>query len=221
MGERTFILLSLFLNFKERVAKNLLGLAGVSLSLKRLKRNSRNSCFLLLNSENAIIRSSRSIKFSRNLRVKSRNKFRNQQPLKRLAMPGKSSRFLATPLKEIETGKQIRPINPPQQGRGSCTKEKGVRTTATNTRYAGSQGQNIFDCRLFGLALPNAVHSIAVWVRVSGLSYRQPGTLTSLKPCLVGRLRSLRHGFRTAIPSIAQPLVYYTGTRLGDCRTSA
>ena len=131
---------SLFLNFKERVAQNLLGLSWISLSLEMLKRNSRNSFFLISNSENAIIRSSRSIKFSRNLRLERRKIFRNQQHLKRLAMTGERSRFCATRLKYMETGKNKDVKTHPNKGwHPAFGKACGLQCTTIHT---GAQSGN-------------------------------------------------------------------------------
>jgi hypothetical protein len=101
-GRRFYFMFSGFKISKSGVARKLPDRSGISLFLQVLKRDSRNLCFLSLNSENDIMRSSRSIKFSRN---SGKTEMKESQNLKRLALSGQESSFRATPLERQETGK--------------------------------------------------------------------------------------------------------------------
>jgi len=110
--------------------------SGISLSHQVLKEDSRNPCFLFLNSENGIMLSSGSIKFSRNSgenRIESLFKTRPDEISPDRVRPAASR---TSPLHETEqTGYLKTSINP---ARRSHRIKDSAQPTAYNIRHGGS-----------------------------------------------------------------------------------
>jgi len=177
-------------DFKERLFRNLLNQAGISLSSWDLKEESGISSFQILNSENGIILSSRSIKFSKNLRFEKRRANRMIQVPRRLAMQDKAVRFRTNRLKNGLTGETQNMKLHPLGGMAKAPLMRGQQQPTSTHGGSGAQQNKMMDIlRSFG---PNC-HSCptATAVRAS---------------CPDGTARSpSRFGFAQAVASALMP----------------